>query len=124
MRDSINEAISLTVTDMLEADLDVSFTQKELKKMGVKIDPVTITADEIQTIRKTLRLSQSVFAKLLNVSLSSVRQWEQGIRTPSGSTMVLLELLQREPKLLNYRLDLREPLKIGDTHNISSFCLG
>ncbi len=32
MRDSINEAISLTVTDMLEADLDVSFTQKELKK--------------------------------------------------------------------------------------------
>jgi len=106
MRDSINEAISLTVTDMLEADLDVSFTQKELKKMGVKIDPVIITADEIQTIRKTLRLSQSVFSKLLNVSLSSVRQWEQGIRTPSGSTMVLLELLQREPKLLNYRLDL------------------
>jgi len=106
MRDSINEAISLTVTDMLEADLDVSFTQKELKTMGVKIDPVIITADEIQTIRKTLRLSQSVFSKLLNVSLSSVRQWEQGIRTPSGSTMVLLELLQREPKLLNYRLDL------------------
>ena len=106
MRDSINEAISLTVTDMLEADLDISFTQKELKKMGVKIDPVTITANEIQAIRKTLRLSQSVFAKLLNVSLSSVRQWEQGIRTPSGSTMVLLELLQREPKLLNYRLDL------------------
>ncbi len=106
MRDSINKAISLTVTDMLEADLDISFTQKELKKMGVKIDPVIITANEIQTIRKTLKLSQSVFAKLLNVSLSSVRQWEQGIRTPSGSTMVLLELLQREPKLLNYRLNL------------------
>ncbi len=106
MRDSINEAISLTVTDMLEADLDVSFTEKELKKMGVKIDPVVITANEIQAIRKTLRLSQAVFAKLLNISLSSVRQWEQGIRTPSGSTMVLLELLQREPKLLNYRLDL------------------
>ena len=105
MRDSINEAISSTVVDMLEADLDVSFTQKELKKLGVKINPVTISVEEIQNIRKALRLSQSVFAKLLNVSLSSVRQWEQGIRTPSGSTMVLLELLQREPKLLNYRLD-------------------
>lgn len=65
-----------------------------------------ITADEIKAIRKKLKLSQSVFAKLLNVSLSSVRQWEQGLRTPSGSTMVLLELLQREPELLNYRLDL------------------
>ena len=86
--------------------LEVSFTKKELDKLGVKIVPVSISAEEIQKIRKTLKLSQSVFAKLLNVSLSSVRQWEQGIRTPSGSTMILLELLQREPKLLNYRLDL------------------
>lgn len=106
MRKRINEAIGSTVKDMQEMDLEVSFTEKELSKLGVKVEPVTITADEIQKIRKTLRLSQSVFAKLLNVSLSSVRQWEQGIRTPSGSTMVLLELLQREPKLLNYRLDL------------------
>ena len=106
MRNSIQEAISSTVNDMLEADLEVSFTKKELDKLGVKIVPVSISAEEIQDIRKTLRLSQSVFAKLLNVSLSSVRQWEQGIRTPSGSTMILLELLQREPNLLNYRLDL------------------
>ncbi|BAF71663.1 helix-turn-helix domain-containing protein [Sulfurovum sp. NBC37-1] len=106
MRDSMNEAISSTVKDMIEADLEVSFTKKELKRMGVEIAPVTITAGEIKIIRKSLKLSQSVFAKLLNVSLSSVRQWEQGIRTPSGSTMVLLELLQREPELLNYRLDL------------------
>ena len=106
MRDSINEAIASTVNDMVEANLKVSFTKKELDKLGVKIVPVSISAEEIQNIRKTLKLSQSVFAKLLNVSLSSVRQWEQGIRTPSGSTMVLLELLQREPKLLNYRLDL------------------
>lgn len=106
MRNSINDAISSTVNDMLEANLEVSFTKKELDKLGVKIVPVSISAEEIQNIRKKLRLSQSVFAKLLNVSLSSVRQWEQGIRTPSGSTMVLLELLQREPTLLNYRLDL------------------
>ncbi len=106
MRDSIKEAVASTVSDMIEADLEVSFTKKELDKLGVKIVPVAISAEEIQDIRKTLKLSQSVFAKLLNVSLSSVRQWEQGIRTPSGSTMVLLELLQREPKLLNYRLDL------------------
>lgn len=106
MRNSINDAIASTVNDMREAHIEVSFTKKELDKLGVKIAPVSISAKEIQNIRKTLRLSQSVFAKLLNVSLSSVRQWEQGIRIPSGSTMVLLELLQREPKLLNYRLDL------------------
>ena len=106
MRDSIKEAIATTVQDMFSEGLDVSFTKKELDKLGVKIAPVSLSVEEIQNIRSSLRLSQSVFAKLLNVSLSSVRQWEQGIRRPSGSTMVLLELLQREPGLLNYRLDL------------------
>jgi putative transcriptional regulator len=106
MRESVNEAIASTVTDMLEADLKVSFTQKELNKMGVEITPLSLGSDEIQQIRKTLKVSQAVFAKLLNVSLSSVRQWEQGLRKPSGSTMVLLELLQREPHLLDHRIDL------------------
>ena len=32
MKESIKEAIASTVTDMLGADLKVSFTQKELKK--------------------------------------------------------------------------------------------
>jgi putative transcriptional regulator len=106
MRESINEAIASTVRDMLEADLKVSFTQKELRKMGVEVKPVSLSAEEISSIRKTLNVSQSVFAKLLNVSLSSVRQWEQGLRSPSGSTMILLELLQKEPHLLDYRIDL------------------
>jgi len=106
MRESINEAIASTVTDMLEADLKVSFTQKELSKMGVKVSSPTLDAKEISHIRKRLKVSQSVFAKLLNVSLSSVRQWEQGLRKPSGSTMILLELLQKEPHLLDYRIDL------------------
>jgi len=106
VRKSINEAIATTLADMLEADLKVSFTQKELKKMGIEVKPVSLSSKEIRDIRKTLKVSQSVFAKLLNVSLSSVRQWEQGLRTPSGSTMILLELLQKEPHLLDYRIDL------------------
>jgi len=37
----------------------------------------------------------------LNVSLSSVRQWEQGTRTPTGSTKVLINLLSKQPALVN-----------------------
>lgn len=59
---------------MLGADLKVSFVQKELSKMGVEVSSSTLDAEEINHIRKTLKVSQSVFAKLLNVSLSSVRQ--------------------------------------------------
>jgi len=106
MRTEINEAIASTVSDMLDADLKVSFTKKELDKMGIRIAPVNVSAEAIQNIRKTLNVSQAVFAKLLNVSLSSVRQWEQNLRTPSGSTMILLELLERDSELLNYRINL------------------
>jgi putative transcriptional regulator len=81
-----------------------STTKKELDELEVTLTPVHFSANEIQGIRKKLGMSQSVFARLLNVSLSSVRQWEQSIRKPSGSTMVLLELLQREPHILHYRL--------------------
>ena len=106
MRDSIKEAIASTVTDMLDIGLESSFTDKELKKLGVEIQPVSLSAEEIQQIRKTLSVSQAVFAKLLNVSLSSVRQWEQNLRKPTGATMILLELLQKKPDLLDYRLGL------------------
>jgi len=46
-----------------------------------------------------------VFAQLLNVSSSSVQQWEQGKRKPSGSTRVLSELLRMNPTILNYRIE-------------------
>ena len=104
MRDSIKEAIGTTVQDMLNAGLKVSFTKKELDSLGVEIPKREITAQEIKNIRKNIKVSQSVFAKLLNVSISSIRQWEQGNRKPSGSTVILLELLQKNPELLTYRL--------------------
>jgi len=104
MRDSIHEAIGSTVTDMMNAGLKVSFTKKELDKLGVEIPKSKLTVTEIKNIRSHMQVSQSVFAKLLNVSTSSIRQWEQGQRKPSGSTIILLELLQKNPDLLNYRL--------------------
>lgn len=75
---------------MMDAGLKVSFTKKELDKLGVEIPNSRVTATEIKNIRSLMQVSQTVFAKLLNVSTSSIRQWEQGQRNPSGSTMILL----------------------------------
>lgn len=106
MRNDIKEAIGSAVQGMVDIGIKVSYTKKQLDKLGVKVPSVKLSADEIKNIRKKMNLSQMVFAKLLNVSLSSIRQWEQGVRKPSGSTMILLELLQKDPTILNYRLDL------------------
>ena len=105
MRESIREAIGTTVQDMLNSDLKSSFTKKDFDELGIKFSMITITSEDIKAIRKKTKLSQAVFAKLLNVSSSSVRQWEQGKRTPTGSTKVLLDLLNKSPHILDYRIN-------------------
>ena len=105
MRDSIKEAIGSTVQEMVDAEISVSFTKKELNSLGIIIPSIEVTSSQIRSIRARMNLSQSVFAKLLNVSASSIRQWEQGKRYPAGATKVLLELLEKSPHLLDYRLN-------------------
>jgi|SRR3972149_8752660 len=105
MRNSVKKAIGTTVQDLLKTGVKTSFTEKELKELEVEIPEVEMSAKDIQRIRERIKLSQSVFAKILNVSSSSVRQWEQGKRTPNGSTKVLLELLKKDPNILNYRIE-------------------
>ncbi len=104
MRDSIKTAIGETVQDMLNSGIKTSFTKKELDSLGIKIPEIQLTTYQIKAIREQMNLSQTVFARLLNVSPSSIRQWEQGKKKPTGSTKVLLELLGKSPHLLDYRL--------------------
>lgn len=105
MRDSIKKAIGETVQDLIKSDLKTNFTEKELNSLGITIPEVKLTTSQIKEIRESLSLSQTVFAKLLNVSPSSIRQWEQGKRQPTGATRVLLDLLKRSPHILDYRLN-------------------
>jgi putative transcriptional regulator len=105
MRKKIKDALGDTVQDMLKSGLKTSFTKKELKTLGIDIPEIRLTSDQIKAIREKRNCSQTVFAKLLNVSPSSVRQWEQGKRIPTGSTMVLLELLEKSPHILDYRIN-------------------
>ncbi len=104
MRKTMKEAIGTTVRDMLSSDLKTSFTKKDFDELGVEFSEIKITSNDIRAIRRKTKLSQAVFAKLLNVSPSSVRQWEQGKRTPTGSTQVLLDLLEKSPHVLDYRI--------------------
>jgi len=105
MRDSMKKAIGNTVQELVDSGIKTSFTEKELNSLGIKIPEVNLTIYQIKEIRENLKLSQAVFAKLLNVSPSSIRQWEQGRRQPTGATKVLLDLLKRSPHVLDYRLN-------------------
>ena len=53
--------------------------------------PPKLTKSEIVVIRRRRRLTQSQFARLLNVSSKTVQGWEQGVRRPSGPALRLLQ---------------------------------
>lgn len=60
------------------------------------LTPVTtLTAGQIQRIRKRERVSQAVFASHLNVTTGLVSQWERGLKHPSGPALKLLALVAR-----------------------------
>jgi putative transcriptional regulator len=62
---------------------------------------------QIRRIRGDLRLSQPVFAKLLNVSPETVKAWEQGKRVPEGAAVRLLEVAEDHPEVLLPKLRVR-----------------
>lgn len=53
-----------------------------------------LTASKIKAIRIKAKVSQSVFAKIINVSLAAIKQWERGERKPSGPALKLLNLAE------------------------------
>ena len=55
-----------------------------------------MTAAEIAVIRKKSGMSQAVFAKVVNVSLSAIKQWEKGDKKPNGAALKLLNLIQHK----------------------------
>ena len=51
-------------------------------------------------IRSQFNLTQNEFATLLNISVATLRNWEQGRRRPEGAARVLLNVAQRHPEVL------------------------
>ncbi|PXW80376.1 putative transcriptional regulator [Nitrosomonas sp. Nm84] len=94
-----------TKSTILEA---VHETAKGLHKVGV-LDQVTLREfdrlclppieplgpEQIKQIREAARVSQAVFAAILNTSVSTVQKWEIGQKRPTGAALKLLHLVQK-----------------------------
>jgi len=50
---------------------------------------------EIKAIREREHVSQTVFATYLNVTSSLVSKWERGEKRPSGASLKLLSLVEK-----------------------------
>ncbi len=90
----ILEAVHDTANGLHKAGVMDQVTLREFDRLC--LPPITpLEPAQIKHIRETSRVSQAVFAALLNTSLSTVQKWEIGQKKPTGTALKLLHLVQR-----------------------------
>jgi putative transcriptional regulator len=70
-------------------------TMREFDRMAL-VPVRTLTPSRIKAVREANNVSQSVFAKVLNTSVSTVQKWETGAKAPSGMALTLLHVVERK----------------------------
>jgi len=75
----------------LEEALDFS-KGKKTKAIVHEFSPV-----DVKNIRNKVGMSQNEFASSFGISVSTLRHWERGDRSPRGPALVLLNVVAKEP---------------------------
>lgn len=93
-RSNAFEAIHSAAKGLHKAGVIEKTTMREFDDLSFKRPP-EFTAVEIRKLRLRNKVSQPVFARMLNTSESTVEKWETGAKRPSGMAMKLLSIVQR-----------------------------
>ena len=93
-KSSILEAVHETAKGLHQAGVMDQVTMREFDSLCLPpIEP--LAPEEIKKLREESKVSQAVFAAILNTSVSTVQKWEIGQKRPSGPALKLLHLVQQ-----------------------------
>jgi putative transcriptional regulator len=67
-----------------------------LARLGLRRATIESNVD-VRKIRTATGLSQAKFAELLSIEVSTLRNWEQGRREPTGAARALLRAIRKNP---------------------------
>lgn len=72
---------------------------ERLVRLGMRrpARPRAATEVDVRRIRALTGLSQAKFAELLSIEVSTLRNWEQGRREPTGPARALLRAIRNNP---------------------------
>lgn len=82
-------AASLYSVDAIAQETMRSFDETCISRVG------DFQPGEIKALRDQLNVSQPVFARYLNTSVSTVQKWESGAKRPGGLALKLLTIVQK-----------------------------
>ena len=96
----LTEALLETAKDMNSIGIlnDNAYEKITMRHIEMKNSPKIelLTAEEIRKIREQSHLSQSVFAKYLNLTAGYISQLERGVKRPTGAVLTLLNVINRK----------------------------
>jgi putative transcriptional regulator len=93
-KSAILEAVHDTAKGLYKAGVMDQVTLREFDRLCLPpIEP--LKPEQIKQIREEARVSQAVFAAILNTSLSTVQKWEIGQKRPTGTALKLLHLVRK-----------------------------
>lgn len=75
-------------------------TEEDLarQQQADKTEAMLDAAKFARRVRKRLGLTQVEFSQRIDVSLDTIRNWEQGKRSPTGAAKALLKVLDKAPE--------------------------
>jgi putative transcriptional regulator len=88
----MNKKLFAQLTESLEQMGEISRGERAPSR------EVVVDAVMVQKIRASTGLSQAKFAKVINVEVATLRNWEQGRREPTGPARALLRAIRKDPK--------------------------
>lgn len=59
-----------------------------------------MTSSEIYQLRKSFGMSTIVFAKILSISIVTIKRYEAGSHVAKGAPLLLMKLLKNDPTLI------------------------
>ena len=62
------------------------------------------SGEDVVALRAFVGLTQVDFAKALGISVHTLRNWEQGRRSPEGPALALLRIAARHPRIVRENL--------------------
>jgi putative transcriptional regulator len=63
------------------------------------------SGEDIAALRNFIGLTQADFAKAIEISVHTLRNWEQGRRKPEGPALALLRIAARHPRIIRENLE-------------------
>lgn len=73
------------------------------RKIILDIEVEEYTADMVREVRALLKVSQALFARFLNVSVSTVQKWERGVKPPDGAASRFMDEIRHNPQYFRER---------------------